>query len=77
MIKEGKRRNPENIQDGVLDVYRSTLEDPLKDTFAVNRRIKSTNTVLTTYEQKKKMTSAFYCKRRILDDGIHTFLLDI
>ena len=54
MIKEGKRRNPENIQDGVLDVYRSTLEDPLKDTFAVNRRIKSTNTVLTTYEQKKR-----------------------
>ena len=77
IIREGKRRKPENIQEGVLDVYRATLEDPLKDTFGINRGIRSTNTVLTTYEQKKKMTSAFYCKRRILDDGIHTVPLDI
>ena len=39
--------------------------------------MKRTNDVFTTYEQEKKCNTNFYCKRRVLDDGVTTIPLDI
>ena len=42
-----------------------------------NRGMKRTNDVFTNYEQEKKCSTSFYCKRLVLDDGIHTIPLNI
>ena len=42
-----------------------------------NRGFRVRNNAIFTYTQEKRGFSYFYCKRKVLDDGIHTIPLDI
>lgn len=44
---------------------------------SINRGIRLRGNTLFTYEQSKKAFTYFYCKRRVLNDGIHTRCLDL
>ena len=44
---------------------------------AVNRGIRTFNNSVFTYSQPKQAFNYFYCKRVVLQDGIHTKPLDI
>lgn len=43
----------------------------------VNRGFRVKDNMILTYEQTRNALSYFYCKRRVLEDGIHTAPLDI
>ena len=42
-----------------------------------NKGIKTYDNNTYTYIEEKKGIDYFYCKRKVLDDGIHTTTLDI
>ena len=42
-----------------------------------NRGFRARNNTIFTYTQERRGFSYFYCKRKVLDDGIHTAPLDI
>ena len=47
---------------------------PLK---ATNQGFMSRQHHIYTYKQEKRGLNSFYCKRQVLEDGIHTIPLDI
>ena len=65
-----------NTYKNVFKVYQDQLEKGITRQI-VNRGMKRTNDVFTTCEQEKKCNANFYCKRRVLDDGVTTIPLDI
>ena len=42
-----------------------------------NRGFRVRDNAIHTYTQRKKGLAYFYCKRKVLDDGIHTEPLDL
>ena len=68
--------NSRNTYKNVFKVYQDQLQKG-KTQQIINRGMKRTNDVFTTYEQEKKCNTNFYCKRRVLDDGVTTVPLDI
>ena len=48
-----------------------------KTGIAVNREIRRKYEQTIMYEQERVMFDSVYCKRRVLDDGIHTVPLDL
>jgi len=43
----------------------------------LNRGFWSRNNAVFTYTQERRGFSYLFCKRKVLDDGIHTVLLDL
>ncbi len=62
--------------DNPLEIFTSVLET--KNSFQnVNRGIRVRNGTVFSYEQQKNGFSYFYCKRKVLEDGVTTEPLDI
>ena len=59
-----------------LGTFRDVLQSQRPAT-GTNRGFRARNNGIFTYEQERTGFSYFYCKRRVLDDGIHTVPLDI
>ena len=57
------------LMEGVLKTKR--------DVNVVNRGFRARNNGICTYIQEKKGLCYFYCKRKILDDGVSTVPLDM
>ena len=51
--------------------------DEVIDLTSTNRRFKSINHMVATYEQTKKGLSCFYPKGQVQDDGTHTKPLNL
>ena len=70
------KRALEDSGDGPMAKYRQVLDEAvnLKST---NRRFKTINHAVATYEQTKKGLSYFYPKREVECDGIHTKPLNL
>ena len=68
--------NSQNTYKNVFKIYQDQLQKG-KTRQIINRGMKRTNDVFTTYEQEKKCNTNFYCKRRVLDDGVTTIPLDV
>ena len=66
----------DNAYKNLFNIYRNDLHTN-KTHMIRNRGMKRTNDVFTTYEQEKKCSTSFYCKRLVLDDGVHTVPLNI
>ena len=65
------KRVLEQSGDGPLEKYRRVLNEKVNVT-SNNRRFRSNNHSVATYEQVKKVLSYFYPKRIVEKDGIHT-----
>ena len=65
-----------NVNKNVAAIYERGLNSN-KTYLVKNRGMKRTNGVFSNYEQEKKCSTSFYCKRLVLDDGIHTVPLNI
>eukprot|EP00112_Aurelia_sp_Birch-Aquarium-sp1_P012936 Seg2726.4 transcript_id=Seg2726.4/GoldUCD/mRNA.D3Y31 product="hypothetical protein" protein_id=Seg2726.4/GoldUCD/D3Y31 len=65
-----------NAYKNIYDTYRRELKEN-KTHMITNRGMKRTNDVFTTYEQQKRCSTSFYCKRRVLNDGVSTVPLNI
>ena len=65
------KRTLEDTGDGPMSKYRRVHDDAvnLKST---NRRFKTSNQLVGTYEQTKKGLSYVYPKREVINDGIYT-----
>ena len=67
----------------VVNLFQTALESATRDTGvsttgrAVNRGLKRKYETMVMFEQEKVMFNNFYCKRRVLNDGIHTVPLSI
>ena len=70
-----------NPSKNVYNLYKSALKTSsgsnAKSEIATNRGLKRKYQHVAMYEQEKTMFSSFYCKRRVLSDGIRTVPLDI
>ena len=70
-----------NPSKNVYKLYKSALktssQSNAKSEIATNRGLKRRYQHVVMYEQEKTMFSSFYCKRRVLHDGIRTVPLDI
>ena len=70
-----------NPSKNVYELYQTALKTnadcSAKSQIAINRGIKRKYQQVMMYEQEKTMFSSFYCKRRVLDDGITTVPLNI
>ena len=53
------------------------LQNPTKEHFVENAGFIRDGLDTRTYTQTKKGLNYFYCKRKVLSDGIHTTHLDI
>ena len=62
-------KNPLSIFKGVMRTR--------KPVSGLNKGFRTRNHRIYTYEQMRCGFSYFYCKRRVLDDGVHTVPLDI
>ena len=65
-----------------IDMYQKALDSGrsssvAKTGIAVNRGLRRKYEQTIMYEQEKVMFNSVYCKRRVLDDGIHTVPLDL
>eukprot|EP00112_Aurelia_sp_Birch-Aquarium-sp1_P008633 Seg1956.10 transcript_id=Seg1956.10/GoldUCD/mRNA.D3Y31 product="hypothetical protein" protein_id=Seg1956.10/GoldUCD/D3Y31 len=65
-----------NAYKNIYDTYRREFKEN-KTHMITNRGMKRTNDVFTTYEQQKRCSTSFYCKRRVLNDGVSTVPLNI
>ena len=65
-----------NTYKSIFKIYQDDLHKG-QSHMITNRGMKRTNDVFTNYEQEKKCSTSFYCKRLVLDDGIHTIPLNI
>ena len=65
----------------VINLYRDALDSRHDGVatigLATNRGLKRKYETMIIYEQDKVMFNSFYCKRRVLGDGIHTVPLAI
>ena len=59
-----------------LDTYQSVL-DTRQSVSGTNRGFRSRNNTVWTYEQKRNGFGYFYCKRKVLDDGVQTVPLKL
>lgn len=65
-----------NVFKNIYAIYENNLYSG-QSHMITNRGMKRTNDVFTNYEQRKKCSTSFYCKRFVLADGIHTIPLNI
>ena len=65
-----------NAYKNLFNVHRNDLHTG-KTHMITNRGMKRTNDVFTNYEQEKKCSTSFYCKRMVLNDSVHTVPLNI
>ena len=63
------------VQDP-LNIYKSVLENKTSSG-STNVGFIAKNNTIFTYKQHRKGFSYFYCKRKVLDDGVSTEPLDI
>ena len=70
------KRVLEQSGDGPLEKYRRVLKEKVNVTLN-NRRFRSNNHSVATYEQVKKGLPYFYPKRIVESDGIHTQPLNL
>ena len=68
-LNRGTLSNPVQVFQNVLQQAESTS--------AINRGFRVRHDTIYTYQQDRCGISYFYCKRRVLDDGIHTVPLSI
>ncbi len=59
-----------------MDTFRAVLSTQ-QPASGLNTGFRSRDNGICTYRQERTGFSYFYCKRRVLDDGIHTVPLDI
>jgi hypothetical protein len=67
--------NKTAVKDPV-SIFRKVIDEKTSVS-AVNKGIRLNGNTLHTYNQTKKGFSYFYCKRKVLDDGVSTVPLDI
>ena len=70
-IRGLNKRTLEDCGDGPMSKYRKVLEEAVNVT-STNRRFRTIQHSVATYEQTKKGLSYFYPKRIVEEDGIHT-----
>ena len=80
-------RHSDQIKISAKGLNKGRLQDPMQvfkavlthgeSASAVNRGFRAKNNSIYTYEQERRAITYFYCKRRVLDDGIHTCPLSI
>ena len=75
-IKILNKRVLEESDDGPLEKYRGVLNKTVNVT-SNNRRFRTENHSVATYEQIKKSLSSFYSKRTVENDGIQTQPLNL
>ena len=66
-----KKRTLEDCGDGPMSKYRKVLEEVVNVT-STNRRFRTIQHSVPTYERIKKRLSYFYPKRIVEEDGMHT-----
>ena len=54
-----------------------TVKDTKETISATNRGFLVKNNEVFTYEMRRRGLSYFYCKRKVLDDGVSTTYLDL
>ena len=59
-----------------IEIMSKVLEDQISRS-SVNRGFRARNNTMFTYSQTRVGFNYFYCKRKILNDGIHTSPLDL
>jgi len=59
-----------------MTTFRHVLETGVPSS-GINRGFRAKNNTIFTYVQERKGFSYFYCKRKVLSDGIHTEPLDV
>lgn len=67
-----KNKLPQNPKE----LYQSVLSDK-QSRAVINSGFVNKSGVIKTYHMERSAFSYFYCKRRLLDDGIHTVPLDL
>ncbi len=67
----------ENIFNRFQNALSTSRNDIAKCGSAVNRGIKRQAQDMIVYEQRKNLFNSFYCKRLVLEDGIHTISLNL
>ena len=78
-----EKSKTQTFGETVVNLYQTALESANRDSGvsttgkAVNRGLKRKYETMVMYEQEKVMFNNFYCKRRVLNDGIHTVPLAI
>lgn len=75
-LRSNEDYDDENVFKNIFSIYKNDLQQRKSETIT-NRGMKRRNTVFTNYEQKKKCSTSFYCKRLVLSDGIHTVPLQL
>ena len=70
-----KGLNKRSVKDP-FKMYSDVLCDQI-NRGAVNRGVRLRGNILHTYKQERKGLSYFYCKRKVLHDGVSTIPLDI
>ena len=78
-----EKSKTQTFGETVVSLYQTALDSATRDSGvsttgkAVNRGLKRKYETMVMYEQEKVMFNNFYCKRRVLNDGIHTVPLAI
>ena len=65
-----------NHVTNVWETYENVLANQ-KAVSGINRGIRARNNTMFTYSQERNGFSYFYCKRKVMNDGILTIPLDI
>ena len=66
----------QNKNMSLVQLYKQVLDTGNSES-AVNTGFRTFDNTMKTYSQKRNGLSYFYCKRRVLDDGISTVPLDL
>ena len=75
-LREESNFSKDDGYQNIFQVYKEELNRG-QTQYIINRGMKRTSDVLTTYEQEKKCNTSFYYKRKVLDDGVSTVPLDV
>ena len=59
------------------DALKTDSTEPTRSGTGINRGIKRRYQEMIQYEQEKTLFNSFYCKRRVLADGVTTVPLDL
>ena len=80
-------RNKEDCKFSSKGISKNRVTDPMstfrkvlqtqQPGYGINKGFRARNNCIFSYEQQRNGFSYFYCKRKVLDDGIHTVPLNL
>ena len=74
--KKAVKESAQSQNLSLVELYKRVLDSGVSG-MAVNTGFRAFNNVMMSYSQVRTGLSYFYCKRRVLDDGVSTQPLDL